>query len=174
MKREQLEHIIRAAAAITNQYEIVVVGSQSILGAFPDAPATLLMSMEADVFPKDCPDLADLIDGSIGEESAFHEQFGYYAQGVGPETAVLPLGWKDRLCKIQNANTDLKIGLCLEPHDLAVSKLIAGRPKDWVYVQAMIDAHLVDTALLVHRLSETAAQAEKIEKARLWLANLLG
>ena len=36
MQRHELEHLIRAAAAITNQYEIVVVGSQSILGAVPD------------------------------------------------------------------------------------------------------------------------------------------
>jgi len=38
MKRSQLEHLIRAAAAITNECEIVVVGSQSILGAVPAAP----------------------------------------------------------------------------------------------------------------------------------------
>ena len=29
MKRSDLEHVIRAAAAITNEYELVVVGSQS-------------------------------------------------------------------------------------------------------------------------------------------------
>ena len=33
MTREQLEHIIRACAGITNQYEFIIVGSQSILGA---------------------------------------------------------------------------------------------------------------------------------------------
>ena len=30
MKRSELEHLIRAAAAVTNQVEIVVVGSQSV------------------------------------------------------------------------------------------------------------------------------------------------
>lgn len=49
MRRTELEHIIRAAAAITNECEIVVIGSQSILGAVPTAPSSLLASMEADV-----------------------------------------------------------------------------------------------------------------------------
>ena len=41
MKRAELEHIIRAAASIADDDEIVVVGSQSILGQFPDAPSEL-------------------------------------------------------------------------------------------------------------------------------------
>ena len=35
MTREELEHIIRASGDITDQYEFVIVGSQSILGAVP-------------------------------------------------------------------------------------------------------------------------------------------
>ena len=50
MKRRELEHLIRAAAAVTDQYEIVVVGSQSVLGAVPDAPDVLLQSRGADCF----------------------------------------------------------------------------------------------------------------------------
>lgn len=51
MKREDLEHIIRAAAEITNEYEFVVVGSQSILGLIPNPPAVFTMSAEADIYP---------------------------------------------------------------------------------------------------------------------------
>ena len=51
MQREELEHLIRAVAAITDQYEIVIIGSQAILGAIPNAPAALLQSMEADMYP---------------------------------------------------------------------------------------------------------------------------
>jgi hypothetical protein len=40
MQRSQLEHLIRAAAEITNQYEFVVSGSQSIVGAINIPPAT--------------------------------------------------------------------------------------------------------------------------------------
>jgi len=50
MLRPQLEHIIRAAAAITGAPEFVIVGSQALLGQFPEAPDELLVSIEADVF----------------------------------------------------------------------------------------------------------------------------
>ena len=64
MKRSELEHVIRAAGTIANDPEIVVIGSQAILGQFPDAPAALLVSAEADLFPMNRPELADLIDVS--------------------------------------------------------------------------------------------------------------
>jgi len=101
--REQLEHLIRAAADISDDDEIVVIGSQAILGQFPDAPASMRVSMEADLFPKNHPERADVIDGSIGELSPFHETFGYYAHGVGEETAILPQGWKERLASSSSA-----------------------------------------------------------------------
>ena len=50
MHRQQLEHIIRAAAGITGAAEFVIVGSQAVLGQFPQAPDELLISIEADVF----------------------------------------------------------------------------------------------------------------------------
>ncbi len=130
MTREQLEHIIRASGVITNQYEFVILGSQSILGAIPNPPAFFTMSAEADIYPLQAPALADDIDGAIGEGSEFHNSKGFYAQGVGPETATLPSGWMDRVHKIQNANTDLKVGLCLSVVDLFMSKAWAGRDKD--------------------------------------------
>ena len=102
MTRDQLEHLIRAASAISNEYEVVIIGSQSILGAVPNPPSCLTMSMEADMYPRRTPELAEVIDGSIGEESPFHERFGYYAQGVSPETAILPAGWEGRLVKIHS------------------------------------------------------------------------
>jgi hypothetical protein len=92
MKRTDLEHIIRAAGSITGDNEIMVVGSQAILGQFPDAPETLLRSLEADIYPKNKSDLADLIDGSIGELSPFHMTFGYYAHGVGMRRPFFPVG----------------------------------------------------------------------------------
>jgi hypothetical protein len=130
MQRSQLEHIIRASAAITCVDAVVVVGSQAVLGQFPDAPPELLVSQEADVFTFRSPEDASLIEGSIGEGSPFHQTFGYYAHGIGPETAVLPGGWRERLIAIRNSNTGQGSALCLEVHGLAVSKLVAGREKD--------------------------------------------
>ena len=153
MTRKQLEHIIGAAAAISGDDEIVVVGSQAILGQFPDAPAELLVSNEADVFPRHHPDRADLIDGSIGELSPFHDTFGYYAQGVGPETATLPAGWESRLVAVQSAATRGAVGLCLEVHDLALSKYVAGREKDDAFCRALVGRGMLDRATLDARLA---------------------
>jgi hypothetical protein len=41
MTRAQLEHVIRAAATIADDDEIVIIGSQSVLGEFPLAPECL-------------------------------------------------------------------------------------------------------------------------------------
>jgi hypothetical protein len=75
MTRAQLEHIIRAAGTIADTDDLVVIGSQAVLGEFPDAPAELLVSNEADVFPRADPGRSDLIDGTIGEGSPFQREF---------------------------------------------------------------------------------------------------
>ncbi|OFW47479.1 MAG: hypothetical protein A3J29_17235 [Acidobacteria bacterium RIFCSPLOWO2_12_FULL_67_14b] len=53
----------------------MIIGSQAVLGQFPHAPETLLVSLDADVFPRYAPDKSDLIDGAIGELSMFHEMY---------------------------------------------------------------------------------------------------
>lgn len=169
MRRTELEHIIRAASAITNEYELVIIGSQSILGAVPNPPGSLVESMEADIYPLQSPELADLIDGAIGEASPFHERFGYYAQGVGPETAILPAGWQHRLVKLQNPNTDLKVGWCLDLHDLAISKLAAGRDKDWPFVTEMLNHQLVNTSELLQRLAQTTLPDSQSKRIQAWI-----
>ena len=138
MTREELEHIIRASAEITGQYEFVIVGSQSILGAVPNPEEVFTVSMEADIYPMEAPELADKIDGAIGEGSRFHETHGYYAQGVGPQTAILPSEWQRRMCRIQNANTNGRVGYCLDLVDLFLSKAAAGREKDRVFCMALL------------------------------------
>src|SRR6056297_2206061 len=121
MRRDQLEHIIRAAGAISGATKIVVLGSQAVLAIKPRLPKELTASMEADIYPEDNPDKADIIDGSIGELSPFHETFGYYAHGVGPETAILPKNWRKRTVSIKNQSTQGVEGICIGPNDLAVS-----------------------------------------------------
>jgi hypothetical protein len=130
MQRHELEHIIRAAAEVTNRYEFIIIGSQSILGAIPNAPAECLMSMEVDIYPLDAEELADAIDGALGEGSQFHETFGYYAQGVGPRTAILAAGWETRVVRVQNEATNGRVGYCLHPVDLFLAKAAAWRDKD--------------------------------------------
>lgn len=162
MNRAQLEHVIRAAATIAGDSEIIVIGSQAILGRYPQAPPELLVSADVDVYPRNHPERADLIEGSIGELSPFHETYGYYAQGVGERTAVLPDGWQTRLVPIP---TPAGTGLCLEPHDLVISKYVAGREKDREFVRSAIRHRLVDRDTLLQRLPTVAI--EQAQRARI-------
>ena len=57
MTRDQLEHLLRASASVlinsgsrSPTQELVVIGSQAILGQYPQAPGELLRSMEADLY----------------------------------------------------------------------------------------------------------------------------
>ena len=162
MERDQLEHILRAAAAITRENEFVIVGSQAVLGAVPNAPPELKLSREVDIYPLHRPDLADLIDGAIGEGSHFEDTFGYYAQGVGPETAVLPQGWRDRLVRVQSAATHGAVGLCLEPHDLVASKYVANREKDRVFCRVALLRGTVSAAVLRERVQLLPIDRDRI------------
>lgn len=153
MTRAQLEHIVRAAGAITDEQTILVLGSQSILGTFPAPPSPLDVSREADVCPWKASDKADLISGAIGEVSQFDSTFGYYAHGLPPESCPLPTGWETRLIRFQNENTRGITALCLHPLDLACSKLVASREKDIEFVGVMLSHRLIEGAALVAHIA---------------------
>ena len=155
MTRSELEHLIRACGVIAGDMELVVIGSQAMLGEHPDPPTQTQASMEAGVYPRNYPERATLIDRAVGEGSYFHERYGYYVQGAGPETAVLPGGWEARLIPVKNENTNGVTGWCLETNDLAISKYVAGREKDRSFTTVMARAGLTTRALLDERLAET-------------------
>ncbi len=143
MKRQDLEHLLRASGKIIGETQFIVIGSQSVLGAYPEAPDDLLMSMEADLIPKNRKDKTDSLN-TIGELSEFHDLHGYYVDPVDEKTAILPKGWKGRLINVVNENTNGVTGLCLDPHDLFVAKIAANRPKDIAFVKAMIFHKMID------------------------------
>lgn len=169
MTRSELEHVIRAAGAVSGDRELVIIGSQSVLGQHPDAPRVLRASNEADVFPRNHPERADLVDGAIGEGSRFHDEFGYYAQGVSESTATLPRNWQDRLVRVSNENTGGTVGLCLEVHDLAISKYAAGREKDLAFTLELARHGLVRKPILLQRAActELTAARRKLVLARI-------
>lgn len=148
MERSELEHLLRAAGEIIDERQFIVIGSQSILGKCPDAPAELLRSREADFIAKNKPERAMMLE-AIGEASRFYETHGYYVDPVDSRTAVLPKDWKSRLVNVSSPNTNGVTGLCLDPHDLFISKVAAWRDKDIEFVKIMIRHHMVDEARLL-------------------------
>jgi hypothetical protein len=159
VKRADLEHVLRAAGAISGVREWVVIGSQAILGARPDAPDEILVSQEVDIYAAGNESASDLIDGSIGERSPFHESFGYYAHGVGQETAILPPHWRDRAIEIKTEATGGVTGICPHPSDLAVSKLAAWREKDRQFVAALLRHDITTSDEIEARLEELDSES---------------
>lgn len=187
MRRDQLEHAIRTACQIIGKPEVIVVGSQSILGTFDEArlPADATMSLEIDILPiaddnAETARLADFIEGVAGEFSPFEELHGFSIDGVDLTTSALPGGWRSRLVKVQNANTAAPsgapqfIGWCLDKEDLCVAKLCAFREKDQNFVAALVEAELVAPALVATRLP-TVPDSYKpaAERAHGWISSWL-
>jgi hypothetical protein len=164
VRRQDLDHLVAAAARIVGEAEFVIVGSQAILGSYPDAPASLLRSQEADMYPRRTPEKAIEIEGAIGDGSRFHETYGYFAHAVGPETAKAPAGWEDRLVAIEVpprvASTTTAVAFCLEPHDLVLSKLAAYRERDLDFARDAIAAELVDLSTLLTLVGDLPVHEE--------------
>lgn len=150
MKLDELQHVLRASAAIAQENSMVVVGSQAILLLLDAPPEALLVSREVDLYPALHPERADLIDGAIGMHSSFHETFGYFADGVGPETAVMPADWMTRSSLHYVGDVT---AICPELHDLVVSKCVAGREKDADFVRELLRLDLVTVPTLKERVA---------------------
>ena len=179
MNRAQLEHVLRAAATIVDDPNLLVIGSQSILGAFADdrLPVEATTSIEADIAFFDDPDgsKADRVDGAIGELSRFHETFGYYAQGVSVSTAVLPVGWEDRTVELATPGAAPARARGRDPHDCVVSKLVAGREKDLAFAAALIRGGLVEPETLVTRIrAVSGVGGGSIDRIAAWVRRQMG
>lgn len=136
MKKRQVDHILRAAGEITGEKEFIIIGSQALHGKFPDAPDTIVRSAEVDLIAKEIADRTEWLN-AIGQDSRFHETFGYYADPVDENTAKLPKGWKGRLVNLPEGDTGGVRGLCLDPHDLAIAKYAARREKDLEFTREL-------------------------------------
>ena len=177
MTRAELEHAIRAACDVSGDDEVYVFGSQAILGQYPDAPEALRQSAEADIAPVTAVDKVDAIDVHLGELSQFHTTHGFYVHAMSIDAAVLPDGWQNRVIVVRNDNTRNATGLCVEAHDLAVSKLVAFRQKDRDFVRVLILEKLIDTRKLLLRLDELPEHprvtAELMKPIKAWIGGIL-
>jgi hypothetical protein len=175
VNRAALEHLLRAAAAVTGETSFYVVGSAAIIPSWPseaEIPDVVLRSREADLIPVSGSQRSvDLIDGALGLDSTFDGTFGYYADGVDlSAVSAAPAGWQDRAIRFANAATQGAVGLCMEPHDLTIAKLCAGRDKDLEFVRNMVESGIVDTDLLLVRLATVSTADAVVDRARARIA----
>lgn len=169
MTRDQLEHAIRAACHVAEDDELLIFGSQAVLGSHPDAPEDLRASIEVDVQPLNKPEAADRIDGALGELSPFNETHGFYVQGVPIDAATLPLGWENRTIPVNTPQTNGNTGHCLDCYDLAASKLFAYRDKDKEFVRILLTEGLCDGDLLLERIGQLPIEEKRRQPLVQWL-----
>jgi hypothetical protein len=168
MTYEELLHAVRAAAHVAKVDELLVFGSQAILLEHPDAVAELRQSVELDAVARNHPERWELIDGALGEGSRFHKTHGFYVHGVGLETAKFPDGWESRAVIHTLGSPPVRV-VTPEIHDLAASKLAAGRDKDFDYVTVLITHDYVDTQKLLRRVARLPIGEAVSERLRSWV-----
>jgi hypothetical protein len=165
MKKQQLDHVLRAAGRITGEKQFIIVGSQSLHGKHPDLPDDIVRSAEVDLIAKKQVNRTEWLN-AIGQDSPFHETFGYYADPVDETTATLPKGWKGRLVNLPAGETEGVKGLCLDPHDLAVAKYVARREKDTIFIRELVRRGIVTRKRLLALLDETNVEEPVRERIR--------
>lgn len=149
MGRDKVDHVLRAAGALTHRNRFVLIGAAAIFAWREIVPPELSLTRDVDLFALDVPDdeadsIADELDGSLGQASQFDDTYGYYCDGVGPETAILPTDWRDRAKEYASPNTGGVTALVPHPDDIGLAKLCAGRPKDIDWLAAAARNALVD------------------------------
>lgn len=165
MKKHQLDHLLRAAGRITGAKQLIVIGSQSLHGKHPDLADELVASAEADLIAKDLEQRTEWLN-AIGQDSPFHAEFGYYADPVEEGTATLPAGWRGRLVNLPPGDTGGVRGLCLDPHDLAISKYVARRQKDLAFNQQLARRGIVFRKRLIALLAKTPVARDVRDRMR--------
>ncbi|HEU4460908.1 MAG TPA: hypothetical protein VFR90_17440 [Methylibium sp.] len=164
MTREQFDHVLRAAAAIAQEDKLIGVGRQAVLLPHPLAPKEVLVSREVDLYPALHPERAELIDGAIDALSSFDETFGSHADGVGPDTAVMPA---DGINHATLHHLGEVTAISPELHDLAVSKCVPGRDKDADFVRALL-RHKIEPTRLLQRIAVLDPARAAIDTMQAW------
>lgn len=175
MNREQLFDLTERVKLVAGVELPVIVGSQSLYGVTSHVPDIVKRSVECDflLLAASPPAFRAVIE-QIGFASSFQETHGYYADAVGLATVVLPKGWQERLVPLTDEVGTLR-AYCLEVHDTCVSKLMAGREKDFTFIKELLDRRLVemktlsDRAELVADMPQSDALTPRLEKLEAYL-----
>jgi hypothetical protein len=165
MKKQQLDHVLRAAGRITGEKQFIIIGSQALHGTYPDLPDEILKSLEVDLIASEHSDRTEWLN-AIGHLSRFQETFGYYADPVDRGSAILPKGWDDRLVDLPPGDTEGVRGLCLEPHDLAIAKYVASREKDLIFTRELARRGITSEERLRALLEQTPVDEQVRERIR--------
>lgn len=161
MEKSDLFDLINAVQAILVDDLPIIVGSQATFALTNDPPEIAFESVECDflIHGSGKSHLRDRINSQLGVLTPFQREKGYFADALGLSTIVLASGWQDRLQPLITSE-DRIVAYCLEIHDVAASKLIAGRDKDLEFLFEAISSELISPLTLVDRLKLADTQVE--------------
>lgn len=175
MNKEQLLDLTERVKLVAGVEVPIIVGSQSLYSVTSQVPDSVKRSVECDflLLAAGAQAFRAVIE-QIGFASSFQETHGYYADAVGLATVVLPTGWQERLVPLTDEYGTLH-AYCLEVHDTCVSKLMAGREKDFTFIKELLDRAIVEMetfaarAEMIRDMPQSNALLPRIEKLELFL-----
>jgi hypothetical protein len=187
---EDLERAVRAIAVEFKADTIFVIGSQSILLAWPDAPLVMRTSPEIDLFPEnakdwetqekkkhpdDFPEASEHIDVLFGSGSQFHRTHGFYIDGVDENTAALPAGWRTRaVVRRIEVGDRFVTAIAPCPEDLIVSKLARLDDKDKQFIEAYNSVRPLNSDIMEERIRSTNLEFAIADRALTYIRTLTG
>lgn len=171
---------------------VVVVGSQALLVGWPSSPEGLRQSKEIDAYPANwkvwqeamdrvappgspAAEASEEIAAICGEGSTFHDQWGFFIDGVNGNTARLPVGWQERAVykEGQNRNGAIVTIVAPCPEDMLVSKSLRLAEKDKDFIELYHKFRPVDPAVMRERLQAIPGQhPEVVERAARYFESL--
>ncbi len=176
MRRDKLDHLVRAASTLTGHRRFVLVGSAVILVRCNNIPGDMLLTPEVDLFVPDVPDseaVSDAIEADIGQGSSFHQKYGYYCDGVSAGTAVMPTDWQQRAVPYESSGCPGVTVIVADPEDIALPKIVAWREKDKDWLKSGLRSGIFPLNLMTARLPrmpDTAPGLGEMMRRLAWLA----
>jgi hypothetical protein len=185
---KDLERTVRAIATEFKTERVFIIGSQSILLAWPEAPTLMRSSAEIDAYPEnakiwqieeekrrpgECAEASEHIDALFGMGSQFHKTHGFYIDGVDENTARLPAGWQNRALvrRIAVGERIVKaVAPC--PEDLIVSKLARLDDKDKAFIEAYHSERPLDPNVIEERIRLADFETAISDRALGYIRNL--
>lgn len=151
MTRNRLLDLLRRAVGLSAGQRLILAGSQAFYASAPSAPELVERSEEADLLLVGVDRaLFVRLEEALGMESPYLYETGVFAHPVGLGTITVPTGWEERLVPF-GREEGLANVWALEIHDLAATKLMAGREKDFEFLRALLDQGLCDLPTLLGR-----------------------
>ena len=151
MRKQSLFELTSEVRKIIKELPLIV-GSQAIFAVTDFPPEIVRKSVECDyLLQKDLANLRPLLTEKLGIFSDYQQRTGFFADILGLATVVLPTDWEKRLIELKN-NKSETIAFCVEIHDVAVSKLMAGREKDFEFLQVSFQSDYLNVETFVERV----------------------